>query len=103
MPMRRCSGGTTPCGEDSRRPPTWMVPLSGVRKPASVRSIVVLPQPEGPSKVMNSRSAIARSTPLSAWKRAEALVDAGDVDEGHRPSPAPAASRPTSSSSPTAS
>ena len=45
-----------------------MVPLSGVRKPASVRSIVVLPQPEGPRKVMNSCSAMARSTPLSARK-----------------------------------
>src|SRR5262245_32676583 len=66
MPMRRCSGGTTACGEESWRPPTWMVPASGVRKPASERSMVVLPQPEGPRKVMNSRSAMARSMPLSA-------------------------------------
>ena len=103
MPMRRCSGGTTPCGEDSRRPATWMVPLSGVRKPASVRSIVVLPQPEGPRKVMNSRSCDGEVDADQRLEAAEALVDAGDVDERHRPSPAPAASRPTSSSSPTAS
>src|SRR5436190_8219156 len=73
MPMRRCSGGTTPCGEESNLPATSMVPASGVRKPASVRSIVVLPQPEGPSRVMNSCSWIDRSTPISARKPSKRL------------------------------
>ena len=60
MPMRRCSGGTIPAGEEKSRPPTWIVPRSGARKPARVRSIVVLPQPEGPRKVTNSFSAMSR-------------------------------------------
>src|SRR5215475_5194894 len=68
MPIRRRSGGSTAVGDENSWPATWMVPASGVRKPASVRNIVVLPQPDGPSKVMNSRSSTLRSTASSAWK-----------------------------------
>src|SRR5664279_952346 len=35
-------------------PSNTMLPCDGDSKPASMRKIVVLPQPEGPRKVMNS-------------------------------------------------
>src|SRR5215469_9201127 len=35
--------------------------------PATIRSVVVLPQPEGPTRTTNSRSRISRFTPLTAW------------------------------------
>ena len=40
-------------------------PASGVINPAMVRRAVVLPQPEGPSRVTNSPSRMSRSKPLS--------------------------------------
>src|SRR3984893_2223666 len=43
-----------------------MVPESGVSKPASMRSSVVLPQPEGPSSAKNSPAAISRETSSTA-------------------------------------
>ena len=48
------------CGGRSliRLPSNRMFPSSGVSKPAIKRSIVVFPQPEGPSSVMNSLSRI---------------------------------------------
>ena len=52
MPMLRFSMGTwvmsLPC--------MLTVPLTGSMKPVMVRSVVVLPQPEGPRKVKNSPS-----------------------------------------------
>ena len=50
MPIRRRSGGTMDRGEESSSPPTRIAPSSGARKPASRRSVVVLPQPDGPRK-----------------------------------------------------
>jgi hypothetical protein len=36
--------------------------------PASIRSAVVLPEPEGPTNTMNSPSAISRSSPwTTSW------------------------------------
>src|SRR5216683_2600646 len=50
--------------------PSWpckrMRPLSGTSKPAIIRSVVVLPQPLGPSKEKNSPSRIERVTPRTA-------------------------------------
>ena len=40
---------------ETSRSPIRMVPEVGVRKPAIIFSRVVLPEPEGPSRVMNSR------------------------------------------------
>ena len=40
---------------------TW--PPSAVRKPPTVRRIVVLPQPDGPRRVTSSASATSRSMP----------------------------------------
>ena len=39
-------------------------PVSGVSKPPMMRSVVVLPQPEGPSRVRNSFLRMYRSMPL---------------------------------------
>src|SRR6185437_8442104 len=43
-------------------PPRLIVPLSGCSKPAIIRSVVVLPEPDGPSSVKNSPAATFRST-----------------------------------------
>ena len=42
------------------------VPLLGSSKPAIIRSVVVLPEPEGPSKVKNSPRWTSRSIPATA-------------------------------------
>src|SRR5262245_9939695 len=52
--MRRRSGGTTVAGEERQRSPTQISPASGDRNPATSRSVVVLPQPEGPSNATSS-------------------------------------------------
>src|SRR5262245_3108369 len=43
------------------RPSSVTVPSVGDSKPAMTRSVVVLPQPDGPSKVRNSPGAMSRS------------------------------------------
>src|SRR5438094_6087836 len=43
-----------------------MRPASGRSKPAISRSVVVLPEPDGPSRVKNSPGAMSRSTPATA-------------------------------------
>ena len=48
--MLRRSGGTVRAGEDSSSLPTRISPADGSTKPAISRSVVVLPQPEGPSR-----------------------------------------------------
>jgi hypothetical protein len=85
--MRRISGRTIACGDDISRSATWMVPRSGAWKPASVRSIVVLPQPDGPRKVTNSRSATDRLMSLSAWKEPNRLLMAEISMKAIRPAP----------------
>src|SRR6266581_9261162 len=80
-------------------------------RPATMRRVVVLPQPEGPTKTTNSLSWISRLTSMTAWTSSYFLLrprmttlaiclslyrpgDAGDVmfdkervDEGHRDRP----------------
>ena len=57
MPMsRRCTGMWV-----TSSPPTVMRPPSGSSKPAIMRSVVVLPQPDGPSSAKNSPGATVRS------------------------------------------
>src|SRR5438105_13068683 len=43
-------------------PPRVMRPASGCSKPAIIRSVVVCPEPDGPSKVKNSPAPTFRST-----------------------------------------
>ena len=46
----RCSGGSVRAFDDTSRSPTWISPSDGSRKPAISRSVVVLPQPDGPEQ-----------------------------------------------------
>src|SRR4051812_44138222 len=47
-------------------PPSVTRPVSGRSKPAMIRSVVVLPEPDGPSSVKNSPSPTFRSTSWTA-------------------------------------
>src|SRR5438105_2620304 len=46
--------------------PTYTRPSSGCSKPAIIRSVVVLPQPDGPSSVSSSPGSTSRLTSLTA-------------------------------------
>src|ERR1041385_8286992 len=59
--MLRRSGGIRTDAEEITFCPTRISPPSGWRNPASSRSVVVLPQPDGPSSETNSPSPISRS------------------------------------------
>ena len=59
--MLRRSGGTDAAGDDISRSFISIVPSDGSMKPAIIRSVVVLPQPDGPSSDTNSPSCSARS------------------------------------------
>ena len=50
MDMFRRSGGTVRLGEETTSSPTRISPAEGSTNPAIKRSVVVLPQPEGPSR-----------------------------------------------------
>jgi hypothetical protein len=53
-------------------------------RPATMRSVVVLPQPEGPTSTRNSLSRISRSTSFTAWKPLSYfLFSCGMRDVGH--------------------
>ena len=56
MPMLRRLGGTNWPRPLTTASSMRISPEVGFSKPAIMRSIVVLPQPEGPSSVTNSRS-----------------------------------------------
>src|SRR3989338_7892165 len=68
--MSRSLGGTS----ETSRPPMLRRPESANSSPAMMRSKVVLPQPEGPSKETNSPSATVNDTPSST-----ALPPANDL------------------------
>ena len=57
-----------------------MRPSSGTSKPAIIRSVVVLPQPLGPSSEKNSPSPIASDHVVDRAALAEALADALERD-----------------------
>ncbi len=60
MAMPRLDGSTSL----QTRPPISTVPELTSSRPATMRSRVDLPQPEGPTSTTNSPSAMSRSTPL---------------------------------------
>src|SRR5215469_6356267 len=68
MPSALCSAGTNRPRSASltTRSPIEMRPPEFCSSPATMRSVVVLPQPEGPSSVTNSPSFTLRSMPLTA-------------------------------------
>src|SRR5437763_3303713 len=55
-------------------PSSRILPSLGVSKPATIRKIVVLPQPLGPSSVRNSPCSTARLTWSTAVNRPKLLV-----------------------------
>ena len=59
MAMSRSLGGTSL----TTLPPMEMVPPVTSSRPATIRSAVDLPQPEGPTSTMNSPSRMSRSSP----------------------------------------
>ncbi len=63
--MPRCSGGTQRCGDEISVPSTQMLPPLSSMKPAIMRKVVVLPQPDGPSKVTSSPRSSCRLTSLT--------------------------------------
>src|SRR4051812_2968335 len=54
-------------------PPKRTSPVSGCSRPASTRSSVVLPEPDGPSRARNSLSRACSDTSFSAGKRPNCL------------------------------
>src|SRR5262245_23309248 len=70
MPMSRRRGGTItpPAGAETRRPPMLIAPVVGCSSPATQRSVVVLPQPEGPSSTTISPAGMLKLTPSIAGR-----------------------------------
>src|SRR2546425_4241902 len=62
MAMSRSLGGRSL----TSRSPMWISPAVISSSPASIRKVVVLPQPEGPTSTMNSLSRMWRFTSLTA-------------------------------------
>src|SRR6266496_1580487 len=60
--MLRCSGGSVRVFEETRRSPTLISPSEGSRNPASSRSVVVLPQPDGPNRQTSCPWSIRKET-----------------------------------------
>src|ERR1700722_3894782 len=73
MPRSRSRGGTrTPrAGDDTTRPAMLMSPEVGCSSPATQRSVVVLPQPDGPSSTTISPAGTAKLTPSMAGRPIE--------------------------------
>ena len=78
MPMsRRCTGVSV-----TSSPPTTMRPASGSSKPAIMRRLVVLPQPDGSSRAKNSPGCTVRSmqSTTRASRRRSSSLDALKAD-----------------------
>ena len=70
MPTLRWCGGV----RITSLSPNRILPLSGLLKPAIAINNVVLPEPDGPSRVRNSPLFISRSTESSAYRSPYFLV-----------------------------
>src|SRR5437588_1460110 len=70
MPSSRCRGATAMprAGSDTTRPAMLMAPPVGCSSPAMQRSVVVLPQPEGPSSTTISPAGTWKLTPSTAGR-----------------------------------
>src|SRR3954454_23995805 len=60
--MLRCSGGSVRDGDETTRSPTAISPADGSTNPAISRSVVVLPQPDGPSRHTSSPCSMRSDT-----------------------------------------
>src|SRR5215472_15897560 len=70
MPMSRSRGLTSSprSGSDTTRSPIEMRPPVGCSRPATQRNVVVLPQPEGPSRTTISPAGTEKLTPSIAGR-----------------------------------
>src|ERR1700739_4249578 len=70
MPRSRSRGGTRMprAGDDTTRPAMLMSPEVGCSRPATQRSVVVLPQPDGPSNTTISPAGTEKLTPSIAGR-----------------------------------
>src|SRR4051812_22435052 len=70
MPMLRSRGGTCSprSGAATSSPPIEIVPPVGCSRPAIMRRVVVLPQPEGPSSTTISPAAMRKLTSSTAGR-----------------------------------
>src|SRR5882757_6317206 len=70
MPRSRCRGATEMPrdGADTTLPAMLMEPAVGCSRPATQRSVVVLPQPEGPSSTTISPAGTTKLTPETAGR-----------------------------------
>src|SRR4029079_18223417 len=70
MPSSRRRGGTSMplAGDDTMRPAMLISPSVGCSSPATHRSVVVLPQPDGPSSTTISPAGTAKLTPSIAGR-----------------------------------
>src|SRR5829696_8510329 len=70
MPSSRSRGGTrTPrAGDETILPPMLISPPVGCSSPATQRSVVVLPQPDGPSRTTISPAGTSKLTPSIAGR-----------------------------------
>src|SRR5215469_5550869 len=70
MPRLRERGGTRipRAGDDTTLPPIAISPLVGCSSPATQRSVVVLPHPDGPSRTTISPAGTEKLTPSIAGR-----------------------------------
>ena len=61
------------------RSPILSVPLVISSSPAIIRRLVVLPQPDGPTRTMNSPSPISRLRSFTAWNSPYTLLTFSNV------------------------
>ena len=87
MPISRRSGATNrpAAGSLTTRSPMAMRPASFCSSPAIIRSVVVLPQPEGPSSVRSRPSATVSDTPSTARTAPKRLLTPSTPTAGHAP------------------
>src|ERR1700730_16232775 len=73
MPRSRRRGGTRMprAGDDTTRPAMLISPSVGCSRPATQRNVVVLPQPDGPSRTTISPAGTAKLTPSIAGRPIE--------------------------------
>src|ERR1700716_2023137 len=73
MPRSRSRGGTRMprAGADTTRPAMLISPDVGCSSPATQRKVVVLPQPDGPSRTTISPAGTAKLTPSIAGRPIE--------------------------------
>src|SRR6266446_9390683 len=87
MPILRSRGGTsTPCsGAETTAPPMRIVPALGCSSPATQRNVVVLPQPDGPSRATISPAATVKLTsstaglPMAKTLRSRSTRNSADI------------------------